>query len=438
MTTIPLLFALLMANSMGDRLVSDELGVSLDLPPNPTIVQRPGEGGSHFLIRDGRATPTWSLRIESQEVTGATAAACLRAVLKERLPNRPLADSEIVGTVGQDGRPVASIWFTESTQAGQDVTLGWLVAPQTLGRCLILSAVRTADSDRGEALAATFGSVRLLDRANDDADLGSALQAGKIFLKSITESDLRSLVGQGDVLRIYNPNAENYGELAFGTLQVEAAPRSAVRGRSAGKTPADQEEGLLVTSHLRFVENPDTHTYSDRVQRCWVSWDLEREIWVDSVTRRVSDTPTVQEEIVVRAPATLGVPRGQLLVIRQDDTHGTRNTWTLVPQDPWLPRALRWLVWDLPTDSPPDHVAWHVWDESTSTPRVTNRRDSWDPTLPGRRCWSWSGTDGLPTALSFDTAGVWTRATRPGGTVIEVSDRDTVTNRWEAAGLKMR
>ena len=438
MTILPLLPALLMATPMGDRLISDELGVALSLPPNPVIVQRPGDGGSHFMIRDGRTTPTWSLRIDSQEVEGADAEACLRAVLQERLPNLPLPDGQVTVIDDQGGRPMATVWMSETTQAGREVALGWLVAPQTLGRCLILSAVRTADSDHREALKRSFESVQLLDRADEGGALAAALRAGRSLIETLSERDVRSLVGRAEVLRIYNPNAESHGEVAYGTLQVTAAPRSAVRGRPGRTSEAEQEEGLLVTSHLRFIEDPATNTYLDRVQRCWVSWDLEREVWVDSVTRRVGDEPTVQEENVIRTPPTLGVPRGQLLVIRQDDAHGTRGTWTLVPEDPWLPRALRWLVWDLPGAEKATQVAWHVWDETTSTPRVTLRRDAWDAELAGRRCWSWSGVDGLPTALSFDTGGDWTRATRPDGTVIEVSDKETVTNRWEAAGLKMR
>jgi hypothetical protein len=186
------------------------------------------------------------------------------------------------------------------------------------------------------------------------------------------------------------------------------------------------------------VEDAANDTYSDRVQRCWISWDLQEEVWVDSVTRRVGDSRTSQEEIVVRSPPSLGVPRGQLLVIRQDEAHGTRNTWTLIPEDPWLPRALRWLVWEVPGADRANSVAWHVWDETTSAPRTTIRRDSWDGDAAGRRSWTWSGIDGLPTALGFDKGGRWIRAARPGGTVIEVSDKDTVTNRWKAAGLRMR
>ncbi|MDP6157366.1 MAG: hypothetical protein QF781_03570 [Phycisphaerales bacterium] len=438
MTILPLLYALLMAPSMGDRLISDELGVSLSLPPDSILIQRPGDAGSHFMIRDGRSVPTWSLKIESWEVENVEPEACLRAVLEKRMPGQTPPAGGAAVTHDPSGRPMATHWASQTAQNGREVALGWLVAPQSLGRCLVLSVVRTADSDHRGALEQVFKSVQLLDRATDKTELAAGLNAGKSILNSLTESDLRSLVGRRAVLRVYNPNAEQHGEVAYGTLEAKAAPRSAIRGRPGPISEAEREEGLLVTSHLRFVENPETDAYSDRVQRCWVSWDLQREAWVDSVTHRVGDNRTAQEEIVIRSPPSLGIPRGQLLVIRQDEAHGTRNTWTLVPEDPWLPRALRWLVWDLPGVDQSKRVAWHVWDETTSTPRTTFRRDAWDADAVGRRCWSWSGIDGLPTALSFDQDGRWIRATRSDGTVIEVSDKDTVTNRWKAAGLKMR
>jgi hypothetical protein len=277
-----------------------------------------------------------------------------------------------------------------------------------------------------------------MDRAADGHALAAGLKVGQTILNSITEQHLRDLIGRAVVLRIHDPNAPACGEIAYGTLEVTAAPRSAIRSRPGPISEAENEEGLLVTSHLRFADDPETDTYSDRVQRCWVSWDLQREAWVDSITRRRNDERSSQEEIAIKSPPDLGLPRGQLLVIRQDAAHGTRNTWTLVPERPWLPRALRWLVWDLPAAAHAEPAIWHVWDETTTTPRVTYRRDIWDPNLPARRCWTWSGIDGIPTSLSFDSDGIWTQANRPGGAIIETSDRETVTRRWEAAGLKMR
>lgn len=438
MTILPLLPTLLIAASMGDRLISDELGVSLSLPPESAIVQRPGDAGPHFLVRDGRATPTWSLKIESLEVEGTTAEACLRAVLETRMPNQPPTTGETVLREDPAGRPMATHWGRQTAGDGRQVALGWLVAPQTLGRCLVLSVVTTADSDRRADLDQVFGSVQLLDRTAGRQTLANRFNAGRSMLNLLTEADLRSLAGRSEVLRVYNPNADTHGEIAYGTLEVTSAPRSAIRGRPGPTTAAEHEEGLLVTTHLRFVEDAETDAYSDRVQRCWVSWDLEREAWTDSVTHRNGDNRTLQEEIVIRSAPSLGVPRGQLTVIRQDGVDGTRNTWTLVPEAPWLPRALRWLVWDLPGTGPVEAVAWHTWDESTPIPRVTIRRDVWDADLGRRRCWSWSGIDGLPTSLSFSLAGQWTRGTQPNGTIVEVSDRDTVSGRWNAAGLKMR
>ncbi len=434
-TLIPII---LLTGPLGDRLISDELGLSINLPPHSTVVQRPGDAGSHFMIRDGAATPTWSLKIDSPEIPGSDAAVCLQTLLDSRISTTPVDPATIALLETPQGRPMASVWTAETASNGQPVSLAWLVAPQSLNRCLVLSVVTTAQADERAVFEQVFRSVKLTDRAADKGSVDDQFKAGQDILKSFTEKHLRGLVGTSMVIRVYDPTSDVPREIAYGTLDATEQPRSAIRSQGGRVNAGDDEPGLLVTSHLRFAENPDEGVYLDRVQRCWVSWDLQREAWADSVTRKVGDDRTGQLEIGMKSPPTLGVPRGQLLVIREDETHGTRNTWTLVPEQPWLPRALRWLVWEHSPQIRPDRVAWHVWDESTITPRLTVRRDVWDPELSGRRCWSWAGIDGLPTALSFDAVGRWTRATRPDGTIIEVSDTDTVTSRWKAAGLKMR
>jgi hypothetical protein len=438
MLIVALIPAILLTGPLADRLISDELGISIDLPPRSTIVQRPGDAGAHFMIRDGAKNPTWSLKIDSPEIPGSDPKLCLQALLDSRKSTYPVDPETFTLLESSEGRAMASVWTTATAQNGQPVSLGWLVAPQSLNRCLVLSVVMNAKADDRDRFEQIYRSLKLTDRAADAANLMTQFKAGDDVLKSLTESHLRDFVGSSMVLRVYDPTVEPPREIAYGTLEATINPRSAIRSRSGRINEGDDESGLLVTSHLRFAENAAEDVYLDRVQRCWVSWDLEREAWTDSVTRRAGDDRTGQLEVVIKTPPTLGVPRGQLLVIREDETHGTRDTWTMVPEQPWLPRALRWLVWERSPETRPERVAWHVWDETTTTPRLTIRRDAWDPELGKRQCWSWSGVNGLPTALSFDAAGRWSRATQPGGTVIEVSDSDRVTSLWKAAGLKMR
>ena len=58
MHTLALLLTTCLLSSPGNRLVSREMGIAMDLPDHATILQRPGEvGESVFLIREGRTTP---------------------------------------------------------------------------------------------------------------------------------------------------------------------------------------------------------------------------------------------------------------------------------------------------------------------------------------------------------------------------------------------
>ena len=434
---IPLMIAALTAStSAGQLLVSDELGVRLPVPPMAAIMQRPGDGGSAFLLREKGSKPTWSLKIESVELDEPDAGACLRAILRDRLPEAAVEAASIT-TIDLDGREAAQVWLTHTGPSGTPVVLGWLAAPQVLGRCLLLGAVTTPEAaGRMQPLIQqSFTDARLIDRADGNDRLRTDLVHGRDLLKSLSEDNLRSLLGRQYVLRVFDPTGAEDQEMAYGTLDVSEAPRSAVRNRPGPSAKAEEEEGLLVVTHLRFVENAEADIYIDRVQRCWVSWDLQRETWVDSTTRRDGKLRTGSMEVAIREPASVTSPRGQLLIIRQDQAHGTRDTWTLIPTDPWLPRGLRWLVRDLFGPDAPERAAWHTWDETTMTPRITIRRDTTDgPNV----CWTWLGRDGLPTALTAGADGAWRRASRPDGTIIERSDEDTVTRRWQNSGLRLR
>ncbi len=419
--------------SAGTLLVSDELGVTLQVPQGE-LAQRPGDAGAVFLIRERGSNPVWSLRIESIELDEQEPEACLRAALAARIPAETYTKAAMEPLELGD-RKAAMAWVTHTASNGRHARLGWLAAPQALGRCLLIGAVTTPEASESTEplLRQAFRSVRLIDRADGNPQLDADLHHGEAALKSLDENLLRSLVGRADVLRVYDPTGETDREIAFGTLTAQAAPRAAVRTSPGPSTPAEQEEGLLVTTHLRFAE--DTETYVDRVQRCWVSSALPREARGGATTTATGRRRPATEELPLREPPTVSHPRGQLLVIRQDDAHGTRDTWTLHPATPWLPRALRWFVRDLIPLSDVPRAAWHTWDDSTMTPRATIRRDAAEG---DHICWIWSGRDGLPSFVTFGADGRWSRATTADSVRIEVSDEQTVRQRWNAAGLQLR
>jgi len=429
--------AALLTAAQPSQFISDELGVAVNLPPHAEMVRRAGDGGeSSYLFRDGGKAPRWSLRIDSAPTTTSDTDACLREVLESRLHPDHLPETLNPVHLNLDGRDAAVLWLPVPAGDGKEALMGWMVAPQALGRCLVVGVVTTPDAGPAllETLDGVFASVSLLDLAEGMTELKEDFDAGSSALKLLTESKLRSLIGVTHTVRIRNPGASDHGELGYGTIEVTEAPKSSLQTVSGPSSNPD-ETGLLVTTHLRLVGDAESQTYIDRVQRCWVSWDLSEEVWVDTATERQGDHRTSTSEMGVREPASASMPRGQLLVVREDGTHGIRSSSTLTPTAPWLPRALRWHVWDALDHAAPRRAAWNTWDDSTATPRITIRRDRW--TGP-ESCASWSGIDGLPTVLDFDAQGHWTRANRPGGTVIEQSDRETINKAWNQAGLRLR
>ena len=422
--------------SPGNRLVSREMGIALDLPPHPVVIQQPGGAGeSVFLIREGRSSPQWSIRVEGLTDLPSGLQACLDHVLTTRAPD---AEGPALEPIELDlhGHPALMQWVKRPMPGRGTVLMGLLVAARGHGHALLVTAVTVPDAPQAtmDALDQAFASARLLDQPPARALLNAAMGRGEMSLKSLSEQKLRSLVGRHEVLRIHNPNAAEGGEIAYGTLSVEAAPRSALQTEFGGRD-ADGEDGLLVTTHLRFAEDPAAGRYTDRLQQSWMSWDLSEEVWVDRATTREADLRRVSTEIGLREPPSTGVPRGQVIVVRQEGGAGVRDTTTFTPESSWLPRGLRWLVWDLAPDRPTEPVAWQTWDDSTAIPRTTIRTDLWEGP---RRCWSWSGLTGLPTGMSHGQSGRWTRATLPSGVVVERSDEETVTSKWKAAGLQLR
>ena len=274
MMRIPLMIATLtaltMSTSAEQLLISDELGVRMPVPPMADIMQRPGDGGSAFLLREKGSKPTWSLKVESVELEEPDASSSLRAILRNRLPEAT-AEAATITTIDLDGREAAQVWLTYTGPSGTPVVLGWLAAPQVLGHCLLLGAVTTPEAAARvqPLIQKSFTESRLIDRANGNDRLQADLDHGGDLLKSLSESNLRSLLGRHYVLRVFDPTGAEDREVAYGTLDVSEAARSSVRKHPGPSSKAEEEEGLLVVTHLRFIENAEADIYIDRVQRCW-------------------------------------------------------------------------------------------------------------------------------------------------------------------------
>ena len=236
-----------------------------------------------------------------------------------------------------------------------------------------------------------MATTRLLDGDDSATGLHANLSHGRDIVNAISPDQLERLNGQEHVLRVYQNTPEGETELAYGTLHYELATRNEVTEAASITSDAI---GLLVTTHLRMVVNAEAGIFVDRVQRCWLALDMSEEVWLDEATRIEDGLRTKSSELGIRSAATTGSPAGRLMIIREDSTHGTRDSQELIPGDPWLPRGLRWAIWDLVPEEERSQASWFVWDDSTSVPNMTLRHDRW--TKEGR-CWSWAGLDGLPT-----------------------------------------
>ena len=79
------------------------------------------------------------------------------------------------------------------------------------------------------------------------------------------------------------------------------------RQRSPERYSAEeQEQGLLVMEHSRIVADAQRQVYVDLLSLQWMSWDMKREAWTITATRRQGEARATETE--VGPPNRPGIP----------------------------------------------------------------------------------------------------------------------------------
>jgi hypothetical protein len=422
--------------------ILDPLGARFAVPQATQQIHKPSPAEPHLLLRDGQVPPTWSLRVEIVKPTSPSDSPA-RDVLasNEALGQTPPASILAQGTRQLPDRVAHEAWVRETLNDGAQVAFGWLAVPRSDGAVMLFTAVTTPQllSTAKPVIEQIFDSITPIDTPHALAGSTLALQAGAELLSSLEESQLRSLQGFRRVIRISRPTMDGLvQELGYGVITAEAAPMDAVRpddgGRSLG---VGDEDGLLVTVHLRYAIDPQADKYLDQIARLWMAWDQSQEQWYLNSTRKQRGLQAKETEFGIRAPQSVGQPRPTLVVIRQGDS-GHRSPFETEVPPGWLPRPLEWLMLDLAPRRDGQGHAWAAWDHGSGKPRLLMRRDHWTRAEDGT--WlvrTWEGMDGLPTVSIVGESGPLS-IRKPDGTRIDVIDDRTIAGIWQAAGLRLR
>ena len=426
-----------------ETIYSNSLGLSLEVPDGTNQVGASQPGQPAFLVlREGSTPPRWSLRIE-RLVSEAETATDLLLDLIGRGESQGSSVEILAREPIQIGDQKASTtWISESQSGGKKVVFGWLVLPTARNDYVVATAITLPSQweTTREDMTAIFSSLSVQDPKSMVVDRESMLQRGNQLVESLTEDDLRKLIGFKELRRIYRDGSGTDTEIGYSLIEVAEAPRGMIkRQRSPDRYSAEeQEQGLLVMEHSRIVADAQRQIYVDLLSLQWMSWDMQREAWAITATRRQGEARATETEVGFRTEPSLGSPRPRLHVIKQDDEIGLRQPYEWVVPEGWLPRPLTGLVSRL-IPHQPQQIAFVIYDHTSQVPALTIRTDEWSPdsTIAGR--WileSRVGEQGFPTRTLFDRSGNFLRLAQPGGNTIEPSTVADIQRRWDQAGLR--
>lgn len=424
-------------------LVHDSIGIKIDLPAGAKVTNRSQQGQIPFIVlRDGSDQPKWSLRLE--RVTNDQMESA-RELMIELIGLQQEGDTSIE-VIDQSqipaGEEVAeTAWLLKATPEGQKLAFGTLVLPLQEDEWLVASAVtlpKHVEAIQRELLP-SFSSIRAQDPTLLTLDREAALFQGRTLLDSITDEKLKALVGHKELRRIHSPDQGQ--EVGYSMLEVKQAPRGAIkRHRSPDRyTEVEKEEGLLVVEHGRYVLEADRGIYIDILSLQWLSWDMQREAWAITATRRQGEARMTETEVGFRTEPSVHDPRPVLHVIKEDTEINLRQPYQWTLPEGWLPRALTSLLPQLipHEDGTYAFIAFNAAGTGTQ-PTITTRLDTWatDPRLTeGMTVESRLGEQGLPTRATYGRGGALIRLIKPDGTVMEPTTADTIQRRWAEAGL---
>jgi hypothetical protein len=174
----------------------------------------------------------------------------------------------------------------------------------------------------------------------------------------------------------------------------------------------------------------------DTVGKYWMSWDGKDERWSNKITRWLDRVKTVKSETGLRNRAALGSAKPTILVLQQESNSiVTDEPFKAATQEPWLPRALVWVMGPLlrSTDSP--RFVWYCYD-NPGKPMTTTRTDVLTKNSDGTKTITTtfdSNGDALRTIVDHD--GRLVQQVSQGNFLITGSSKDTLQRIWQPKNL---
>tara|TARA_B100001964_G_C14246580_1_gene607754 strand:- start:1291 stop:2604 length:1314 start_codon:yes stop_codon:yes gene_type:complete len=394
------------------------LGLKMDLPEG-AVVMGTRDNPPFCIISSGDEDNVWHLRLERSENPES------KTVKEIVLQSITVGSNEKPKTTIESGAmKVGALegWWKaeESTTEIGNMVLGKLGIPAHGNQFILASVLATDVSWRRNSvmLKRTLQSIVPLDPIALIQDNLKGLEAATKQLTSLDEDYLRTLVGFKEWRRIQKSSTGSgpASDIGYALIQIETGNIEEVELHNGKEKMVPN--GIIVQVISRLVPNPDTGIIIDSYARYWMSWDGKEERWSNRVTRSMGKAKATECETGLRNRREIGSPKSRLMVIQQDLTSDIIETpFKTLSQDPWLPRALVWILG--PILSSVNHDAcfiWKTYENSGGVQRVVIRTDSIEKYPDGTRV--------ITTRFGEENVSVWTTIDPNGRMILQEQKED--------------
>jgi hypothetical protein len=416
-------------------LVAEPLGLRMHLPRGSAVTSRVVNDRVVYTITGGEGA--WTMRLEAvyYPQPGATAASLTELQLKSVdslgrqyrvLANEPREYGGVEGRLA---------YVQQALDEGRTIINGWLVLPRAPQTFVMLSMVATPEAHRrlGPTWNESFSTIELSSEAEVIARRDQRLAAGRAAVDTLTEERLRTVLGDRQWFRMYEPEARGVEtEVGFMSLQCVEAPRGQLTPeRSPSNYSAlEAEEGLMVLLEARAIIDATQKHYVDVQGRYWMSWDRSQEAWSVRMTQRQGDTSQTSGETGIR-------DRARLKVVTSTAESRTRDEadWTVTDKAYLCQPEVFCLGGLLPRDgSMTGEMEFFVYDSRHR--QLPRRMDRWNQTDDGN--WELVTQSALDAAVIrqvFGPDGRRIRRIDGDGKITQRIDPQALRRLWESKGL---
>ena len=434
-----------------EPLLDDTFGLSIHLPAGAEASRENSFGNVSIRVVDPSPQPAWLLRFQA-----------LNPTIKNPTP-QDIAQQQIDAfrVRGKWHRVLASnpsefggvegwqLYVEQETDAGAKIVTGWLIMKTGEEAFLVASTQINADQFERvrNVIDASLATMKLARAEDVGAQRAKRLETGRSQLASISEDDLRALVGYSQWFRHVRPGDPGQGEkeveAACSWIQISEGRRGELEPERAASSysPTEQQSGLLVRVQGRAVVDATRDVYYDSLAMYWLAWDRSEEAWSIRATQRQGAAERTESETGLRTSPGDRNSEGRLTVVKSTAQTLRRDPFEWSVPDVYLSQAEGWVLGSLlPRDiTAPTELAFYYFNSADT--KLSMRVDRWAPAADqGEARWVLTtrlSADEPETTSYYDAQGHLLRRVRDDGALTTPVTADELKRIWQGKSLKL-